>query len=111
MAASVWADDSVHLSFISQLTTSSQENHPMTRDDILNAIREASVEVLSVEADQVTETASFADDLEADSLDLVELVMAVEDRLNVEIGEEDLSEIRTVADAVALVQNAVGAAA
>jgi acyl carrier protein len=83
----------------------------MTRDDILNAIREASVEVLSVEADQVTETASFADDLEADSLDLVELVMAVEDRLNVEIGEEDLSEIRTVADAVALVQNAVGAAA
>lgn len=83
----------------------------MNRDDILNAIREASVEVLSVEAAQVTEAASFADDLDADSLDLVELVMAIEDRLNVEIGEEDLSEIRTVGDAVDLVQNAVGAAA
>lgn len=83
----------------------------MNRDDILNAIREASVEVLSVEAAQVTETASFADDLDADSLDLVELVMAIEDRLNVEIGEEDLSEIRTVGDAVDLVQRAVGAAA
>lgn len=83
----------------------------MTRDDILSAIREASVEVLSVEAEQVTEAASFADDLDADSLDLVELVMALEDRLNVEIGEEDLSEIRTVGDAVNLVQTAVGAAA
>ena len=75
----------------------------MERSDAFTALREAAVEVLSVEPDAVTEAASFADDLDADSLDLVELVMAVEDRLGVSIGEDDLGDVRTVGDAVDLI--------
>jgi acyl carrier protein len=59
--------------------------------------------VLSVQPEQVVETASFADDLEADSLDLVELVMQLEDSLDVKIEEDDLSEVKTVGNAVDLI--------
>ena len=58
----------------------------------------------------MVETASFADDLDADSLDLVELVMALEDALNIEIGDRDLSDIKTVSDAVDLLLSVSGAA-
>ncbi|HKH04510.1 MAG TPA: acyl carrier protein [Acidimicrobiales bacterium] len=75
----------------------------MNRDDALSALRTAAVEVLSVQPEQVVETASFADDLEADSLDLVELVMQLEDSLDVKIEEDDLSEVKTVGDAVDLI--------
>jgi acyl carrier protein len=75
----------------------------MNRDDALAALRTAAVEVLSVQPEQVVETASFADDLEADSLDLVELVMQLEDSLDVKIEEDDLSEVKTVGDAVDLI--------
>ena len=75
----------------------------MDRSAALDALRTAAVDVLSVEADQVTEQASFADDLDADSLDLVELVMQLEDSLDVTIDEDDLSEVRTVGDAVDLI--------
>ena len=74
----------------------------MNRTEALDAIRDAATTILSVEPAQVTETATFADDLDADSLDLVELVMALEDALHVEIGDRDLSDIKTVADAVDL---------
>ena len=82
----------------------------MNRTDALTALRNAAVTVLSVEPDQVVETASFADDLDADSLDLVELVMALEDALNIEIGDRDLSDIKTVSDAVDLLLSVSGAA-
>jgi acyl carrier protein len=75
----------------------------MNRDDALAALRTAAVEVLSVQPEQVVETASFADDLEADSLDLVELVMQLEDSLDVKIEEDDLSEVKTVGNAVDLI--------
>ena len=55
------------------------------------------------DADQVTEAASFAEDLDADSLDLVELVMQLEDDLDVTIDEDDLGDVRTVGDAVNLI--------
>jgi acyl carrier protein len=83
----------------------------MNRSDALAALRTAAVEVLSVQPDQVTEEASFADDLDADSLDLVELVMQLEDSLDVKIEEDDLSEVRTVGDAVDLILAAAGAPA
>ncbi|HLM65561.1 MAG TPA: acyl carrier protein [Acidimicrobiales bacterium] len=83
----------------------------MNRSDALAALRTAAVEVLSVQPDQVTEEASFADDLDADSLDLVELVMQLEDSLEVKIEEDDLSEVRTVGDAVDLILSAAGAPA
>ena len=55
----------------------------MERDEVLSALREVAVEVLSVEPDQVVEDARFKEDLDADSLDLVELVMGLEERFDI----------------------------
>jgi acyl carrier protein len=55
---------------------------------------------LAVEADKVTLTASFIDDLGADSLDIVELVMTMEEEFDLDIPDEDAEKIRTVGDAV-----------
>ncbi len=63
-------------------------------------VREIIVDQLGVSADQVTMEASFIDDLGADSLDTVELVMALEEEFNVEIPDEDAEKITTVKDAV-----------
>jgi acyl carrier protein len=60
--------------------------------------------VLSVSADQVTLDAKFGDDLDADSLDLVELVMALEEEFNIEVPEADLEGIETVRQAFKLVE-------
>ena len=83
----------------------------MDREQVLKVLREAAVEVLGVDADQVTMEASFKDDLDADSLDLVELVMALEGELDVKIEEEELEGITTVGAAVDLVMTKVGASA
>lgn len=58
------------------------------------------VEQLSVEKDKVVSEASFVDDLGADSLDLVELIMAMEEKFDIEIPDEDAEKIVTVQDAV-----------
>lgn len=65
--------------------------------------RRCAVEVLGVEADQVTPEASFANDLDADSLDLVELVMALEEAFGIEVPEDELEGIETVGQAFDLV--------
>ena len=75
----------------------------MDRDGVLTTLREVAPEILGVEADAVVEEASFKDDLDADSLDLVELVMALEERLDISIPEDELAEIKTVGQAVDLV--------
>ena len=75
----------------------------MDRDEALAALREVAVEVLSVDADAVTEDARFKEDLDADSLDLVELVMALEESLDIKVEEEELEDITTVGAAVDLV--------
>jgi acyl carrier protein len=75
----------------------------MEREVALDAIRDVAVEVLSVEPSAVVESARFAEDLDADSLDLVELVMALEERFDVSIPEEDLEGVATVGNAVDLV--------
>ncbi|MBW2185974.1 MAG: acyl carrier protein [Desulfuromonadales bacterium C00003068] len=62
-------------------------------------------EQLGVEADQVTSEASFMDDLGADSLDTVELVMALEEEFDIEISDEDAEKIQTVKDAVTYVSS------
>ena len=67
--------------------------------------RKCAVEVLSVEADQVTMEASFADDLDADSLDLVELVMKLEEEFDVTVDESELENITTVGEAYELVMS------
>jgi len=73
--------------------------------DNFERFKECAVRVLSVDADKVTREASFAEDLDADSLDLVELVMALEDEFDVSIEEEELEGIATVAQAVDLVRS------
>jgi acyl carrier protein len=77
----------------------------MQREEALAAIRDVAVEVLSVQPDAVVESARFAEDLDADSLDLVELVMGLEERFDVAIPEEDLEGVATVGDAVDLVMS------
>ena len=65
-------------------------------DDLFERFQKCAVDVLSVDASKVTKEASFADDLEADSLDLVELVMALEEEFDVTIDEEELQGVTTV---------------
>ena len=81
----------------------------MDRTTALDAVREVATEVLSVEASQVTETARFKEDLDADSLDLVELVMGLEERFDITVPEEDLEGVTTVGHAVDLVLGKIGA--
>ena len=80
----------------------------MERTEALATLREVAAEVLSVEPDQVTEAARFKEDLDADSLDLVELVMGLEERFDIQVPEEDLEGVTTVAQAVDLVLSKVG---
>lgn len=68
--------------------------------DILSKVKDIVVEQLGVDEEEVTEQASFVDDLGADSLDIVELVMALEEEFDLEIPDEDAEKIVTVADAV-----------
>ncbi|MDZ7673592.1 MAG: acyl carrier protein [Acidimicrobiales bacterium] len=73
--------------------------------DDFERFQKCAVEVLSVEESQVTKEASFADDLDADSLDLVELVMALEEEFDVTVEEEELEGIETVGAAFDLIQS------
>jgi acyl carrier protein len=77
----------------------------MERAEALVTIKEVAAEVLSVDPDLVTETARFKEDLDADSLDLVELVMALEEEFGITVPEEDLEGITTVGGAYELVVN------
>ncbi|MDX9710424.1 acyl carrier protein [Trichloromonas sp.] len=63
-------------------------------------VKQIVAEQLGVDADQVTNDASFMDDLGADSLDTVELVMALEEEFDIEISDEDAEKILTVQDAI-----------
>jgi acyl carrier protein len=71
--------------------------------ELFARFQKCAVEVLSVSEDQVTVDAKFGDDLDADSLDLVELVMALEEEFGVEVPEEELEGIETVGQAYELV--------
>ena len=73
-------------------------------DADLATFKDTIVTVLQVEPDVVTMEAAFGDDLDADSLDLVELMMAIEESFDVEIPEEDVEGIKTVGQAWELVQ-------
>lgn len=71
---------------------------------MLEKIQEIVAEQLSCNASEVTLTTSFKDDLNADSLDLFELVMALEEEYNIEIPSEDLAELNTVEDVMKYLQ-------
>jgi len=70
------------------------------RAQALSELQSILVEQLGVDASEVVETASFSEDLNADSLDLVEMIMEMEDKFGVKIPDEDAEKIVTVGDAV-----------
>lgn len=78
------------------------------RDQAFEQVKEIIVEQLGVSGDDVKPEASFQEDLNADSLDLVELIMSMEDKFGVKIPDEDAEKILTVTDAVDYVVNNAG---
>jgi acyl carrier protein len=72
----------------------------MRRDEIVEKIREITADRLGVDESDVTPEASFREDLEADSLDLVELIMELEEQFEMEIPDEEAEKITTVEEAV-----------
>ena len=78
----------------------------MAENDVFEKVKKIVVDRLGVTDDQVTMEASFTEDLGADSLDTVELVMAFEEEFNIEIPDEDAEKIAAVKDAVSYIQKA-----
>ncbi|MEQ8344863.1 MAG: acyl carrier protein [Sneathiellaceae bacterium] len=76
----------------------------MSDNDIQERVKKIVVEHLGVDEDKVTESASFIDDLGADSLDTVELVMAFEEEFGVEIPDDAAEKILTVKDAIEFIR-------
>ncbi len=81
----------------------------MDRAEAFAILKEAAVEVQAVDPSAVTEEARFKEDLDADSLDLVEFVMALEERFDISVPEEDLDGVETVGQALTLVLGKLGA--
>lgn len=75
----------------------------MDRDQVADRLKEVLVSELGLDADKVTEEASFEEDLEVDSLGVVELLMALEDEFGVKIPDEEAENILTVGQAVDMV--------
>jgi acyl carrier protein len=79
----------------------------MTKEEIYGQMKEILVEQLGVDEADVTMEASFQDDLDADSLDLVEMIMEMEDKFSVKISDEEAQKISTVGEAVDFVAGRV----
>lgn len=72
--------------------------------DTLDRIKKIVLEQLNAEESAITENASFIDDLGADSLDIVELVMALEDEFGIDIPDEEAEKLKTVGDAIKYIE-------
>jgi acyl carrier protein len=83
----------------------------LNRSDVLEKVREHLSTELEIPLDQISESTRMREDLDADSLDLYELVMELEDTYGISVSEEEAAEIETVAQAVDFVAGRLGAAA
>ena len=97
------------------MSQSAESHDPMTRKDVFDLVRSQLAEILEIDPEGIHESSSFSEDLNADSLALIELVEALEEELaereeGFRIEDEDLEELRTVRDAVDYVTERVGAA-
>ena len=79
----------------------------MSQEEIFDKVREIIIEQLGVQEDVVTSEASFIDDLGADSLDIVELIMALEEEFDLEIPDSDAEKVVTVNDVVDYIKDNV----
>ena len=77
----------------------------MDSDAAFEKFRECAVEVLQVPVDKITKEAKFAEDLDADSLDLVELVMALEESFDITVEETELEDVTTIGQAFDLISS------
>ena len=77
----------------------------MSNEELFNSIKQMIVDQLGVDEDTITEDSSFVDDLNADSLDMVELVMAMEQEFDIEIPDDVAEKVVTVKDAVEYIQS------
>ncbi len=77
----------------------------MSEQETFEKVKEIVVDLLGVDAEKVTLEARFREDLQADSLDLVELIMAFEDKFGGEISDEEVQKIATVGDAVTYLES------
>jgi len=73
----------------------------------LDLLKSVIAEVLNVDEGEITESTTFVDDLGADSLDVFQIIMGLEEKLNVEVNTDDAEKIVTVGDAVALIKKTV----
>ncbi|KYO66779.1 MULTISPECIES: acyl carrier protein [Thermovenabulum] len=76
--------------------------------EILDRVKKIIADQLGMDEDDITPDASFIDDLGADSLDIVELIMAFEEEFDLEIPDEDAEKIKTVQDVVDYIKNRIG---
>ena len=83
----------------------------MERSEIFAAMVGLAVDVLAVDEAQVTEESRFNEDLDADSLDQVEFVMALEEQFDISVPEDELADVATVGQAVSLVEGKLAATA
>ncbi|MBW4646261.1 MAG: acyl carrier protein [Goleter apudmare HA4340-LM2] len=83
----------------------------MSQADVFDRVKKVVVEQLGIEAETITPQSKFIDDLNADSLDIVELVMAFEEEFDIEIPDEAAEKILSVQDAVDYINNNVAASA
>jgi acyl carrier protein len=81
----------------------------MTRDEVLQVLRDKAVEMLEVEADAVQEDKSFVEDLQVDSLSLVEYTMDLEDAFGIELPEEELTDVKTIGAFVDVIERKMAA--
>ena len=73
----------------------------------MDLLREINAEVLNVDAAEITESTTFVDDLGADSLDVFQIIMGVEERLHIEVNTDEAEKIATVGDAAELIKKTV----
>jgi len=75
--------------------------------DVFEKVREIMAEQLDVDIDSITLDTSFVNDLESDSLDIVELIIAIEEEFDIEVPDEEAEKISTVQDAVSYIEDAI----
>ncbi len=80
----------------------------MTKEEVLERLKEIIIDKLNVEEDQIKPEASFIEDLGADSLDIVELIMGIEEEFDIEIPDEEAEKLTTVGEAVDYVLKKLG---